>query len=287
MKEQKKIYRSGQSLVRQMDSTAVPEEAIAFWHLGQSGVAVKTGEAVCYFDPYLSDYLNTSGSWPRKFEPPLEPAEAVNAAYVFISHEHPDHLDPVTIKGIDSASPHVRFVCPAPSVPLLSGLGIEESRIIAAKAGELIKEAGMEILPVACKHEEYEIDEHGNHAYLGYVVSANGVTFYHAGDTVLHRELIDTLQPVSIDVAFLPVNGGDFLRREKGIVGNMGFREAADLAHLLEVDLLVPVHYDLFPFNADNPSYFVDYVYRNYPAQCFKLLVPGERMLYLAEKEDE
>ncbi|WP_046181379.1 MBL fold metallo-hydrolase [Domibacillus tundrae] len=293
MNKTKRVHRSGKSLIRQMDKTCVPQDGIVIWHLGQAGVAVKTDEVICYFDPYLSDYVNTSGlaglpgSWPRQFEPPLEPVQVANAGYVFITHDHLDHLDPVSVKGIDSASPDVRFICPAPAVSILRELGIAEKRIIPARAGVPLNEAGMDIMPIACKHEEYLVDENGDHAYLGYVVQSNGVTFYHAGDTILHRELIETLRAFSIDAAFLPINGGDFMRLDKGIVGNMGFREAADLAHLLQVDLVIPIHYDLFHFNADNPAYFVDYVYRNYPGQCFKMMVPGERMVYLAENDEE
>lgn len=281
MKRNNRNCRSGENLIEEMNQTAVPHGGVAVWHLGQASVALKTGDVMFYIDPYLSDSLNEGGAWPRKFDPPLQPEDVTNAGYVLITHDHGDHLDPVSLRGIESASPNTRFICPAPAVERLQSLGIPDQRIIEARAGEWVHDADLSVLPVACQHEEFAVDENGDHAYLGYIVKTDGVLFYHAGDTILHRELIEALKPFSIDLAFLPINGRDYSRAEKGIAGNMGFREAADLTGAVQMDLVIPIHYDLFPFNADNPAYFVDYLYAHYPGQCFKMMVPGERMLHL------
>lgn len=45
---------------------------------------------------------------------------------------------------------------------------------------------------------------------MGFVIEYNGVTVYHAGDTVIYEGLIETLSAWTIDVAFVPINGGDF-----------------------------------------------------------------------------
>jgi L-ascorbate 6-phosphate lactonase len=97
----------------------------------------------------------------------------------------------------------------------------------------------------------------------------------------LTDELIDRVRVFSPHIIFLPINGSDYLRESRGIVGNMNYRDAADFAQLVRADIVIPIHYDLFPNNRENPAYFVDYLFHTYPSQKFHLLVPGERFVYL------
>jgi L-ascorbate metabolism protein UlaG (beta-lactamase superfamily) len=60
----------------------------------------------------------------------------------------------------------------------------------------------------------------------------------------------------------------------------MNAREAVDVGCQAGAKLLIPLHYDMFPFNSENPAYFVDYLYRTYPSQPFKIMAPGERFVY-------
>ena len=49
------------------------ERSLAFWGLGQVGVAIKGPEGVLYVDPYLTDSDGEGGSLPRTFPPPIAP----------------------------------------------------------------------------------------------------------------------------------------------------------------------------------------------------------------------
>ncbi|WP_174614666.1 MBL fold metallo-hydrolase [Virgibacillus ihumii] len=287
---QERVYRSGKSLIDQTSKTHVPENAVALWHLGQSGVLVKANKTICYFDPYLSNYIEDNnlveppGLLKRNFDSPMQPKDINNANVVFITHDHLDHLDPETLKGIKKFSPHANFVCPAPSIYRLTGIGVKEDNIYAAKANKKLKVNGLDVIPIPAKHEKFCKDKNGNHYYLGYVVYINGIVFFHAGDTLAYTDLVKYLQPLSVDIACLPINGQDWRRNEQGAMGNMDFRDAVEISQAAGIDLLIPVHYDLFESNTENPAYFIDYLYRNYPGQKCKLMVPGERLLYLSEK---
>ncbi|WJH32370.1 MBL fold metallo-hydrolase [Paenibacillus aurantius] len=282
MSQTGKGSRTGRALIEQINRTEVPADGIAMWHLGQEGMAVKRGGRILYFDPFLSAELG--GDMRRNFPPPLKPEEVTNADYVLISHDHLDHLDPYTLNGIGKSSPNARFICPAPHTARLTEIGISEDRIIAAKVTEAIELEGIRIQPVACKHEEYFTDESGHHGFLGYILDMDGLVFYHAGDGLAVPELVEELKKHPIEIACLPINGHDFKRFGQNLMGNMTFREAADLADAVGAELVIPMHYDLFAANTENPAYFVDYLHRAYPFQRFKMFVPGERMLYLSER---
>ncbi len=75
---------------------------------------------------------------------------------------------------------------------------------------------------------------------------------------------------------FVPINGHDWKRYCADLVGNMSYREALDLCDHVGTELVVPMHYDLFDNNTENPAFFVDYLYREYPQQKFKMFIPGE-----------
>lgn len=81
----------------------------------------------------------------------------------------------------------------------------------------------------------------------GLLVTINGKTIYHAGDTALFSDmkLIGDRHP--IDVAFLPI-GDNF---------TMGPEDAAYAAELLNAKKVVPIHYNTFPPIKQDPNSFV------------------------------
>ncbi|MBA3953189.1 MAG: MBL fold metallo-hydrolase, partial [Rubrobacter sp.] len=87
-----------------IDGLRVGERALAFWGLGQVGVAIKGPRGVLYVDPYLTDSDGEGGSLERTFPPPLRPDEVTNANAVLLTHDHIDHTDPETVLPLSEAS---------------------------------------------------------------------------------------------------------------------------------------------------------------------------------------
>lgn len=82
---------------------------------------------------------------------------------------------------------------------------------------------------------------------MGILVTIEGKTIYHAGDTSLFSDmkLIGDRHP--IDLAFLPI-GDNF---------TMGPEDAAYAAQLLGAKTVVPIHYNTFPVIKQDPHAFV------------------------------
>ncbi|MBW7459609.1 MBL fold metallo-hydrolase, partial [Paenibacillus sepulcri] len=142
----------------------------------------------------------------------------------------------------------------------------------------------LRILPVPAAHEQLEEDAQGNHRYVGYLIELNGVTLYHAGDTIVYPGLVEKIRGHQVDLAMLPINGRDYFRTSRGIIGNMDYREAAEFAALTGADTVIPLHYDIFTGNAENPGYFIDYLYQNFPTQKAHVLARAERFVYVASR---
>ncbi len=225
--------------------------------LGQSGFRFAFPGAVTYIDPYLSDRVaELEGPELRRQVPlPVAPGEIRDAQWVLVTHAHLDHCDLATVVPLAKASPQARFVCPNVVRPFLRDAGIGEDRLVAGREQWIGLAPGLRVHPVPAVHPTLERDAQGCSHFLGYVLEWNGRRLYHAGDTSLDQRLLDGLEALKpIDVAFLPVNERNFYRERRGIIGNMGLRDAFGFAADLEVRTLVPMHWDMFAPNSVYPE---------------------------------
>jgi L-ascorbate 6-phosphate lactonase len=277
-----KLYRSDEELAEEIRNTRLPDSLAAVWALGQEGILIKAGGRTVLFDPYLSNFIYESAGepWIRKFAPPIKPEQLPELDFVLCSHHHGDHMDEATLKPLmDRAG--TRFVIPKAHTGLASSWGFKAEQLVCMKHGQIFEDGELKIKALAAMHDGFEKDEEGNDLFLGYIIKLGGLTVYHAGDTVGFPELVEWLKEEKIDIAFIPMNGRDFTRTAQGIGGNCGYREAADLAVAAGADLVIPMHFGLFPHNDENPAYFVDYLYTRYPQQKFHLMTAGERFVYM------
>jgi L-ascorbate 6-phosphate lactonase len=263
-------------LIAQIRRTQVPAGALAIWWLGQESVIVKGGGVTLAIDPYLTDY---PGGVPRRYPPLFTPDEAAGFDLCLITHDHIDHLDPWSLKGVAANSPDCQFVLPAPIMHQLEGVE-PMGRVHGSRAGERLVVKGVAIDPVAAAHEQFAAAEQG-HAFQSYVIELNGVRLAHMGDTVIYPGLPDTIRSLKPDVLMAPINGADWFRNQIDILGNMNYREAAELTVYAGAKLGIPMHYDLFAANAEWPGRYVDHLYQYYPTQPCKVMARGERFIYV------
>ena len=55
---------------------------------------------------------------------------------------------------------------------------------------------------------------------------------------------------------FLPINGRDWVRESRDIIGNMTPQEAALFAKEIDCTTVIPTHYDMMRGNEENPLLF-------------------------------
>jgi L-ascorbate metabolism protein UlaG (beta-lactamase superfamily) len=229
--------------------------ALAFWWLGQAGFAFRWHEKIFLIDPYLSDFLEQkyAGRQPshrRMMERPLNIADLPRLDFVFITHRHGDHLDPVTIRRVQELFPEARVVLPAAETTFARGIGLNLSQAFFVKAAQELDfrdELLISVLPSA--HEEIEQDENGNDRFLGFVFSFGDKRIYHSGDCVPYPGLGNAIRKAKPHVALLPVNGRDRARHSLGIPGNFTLEEAIGLCRNADVPTMVAHHYGMFAFN--------------------------------------
>ena len=165
------------------------------------------GPPVIYFDPW-----KLSGRQPV-------------ADLVLVSHEHHDHCSPEDVKKV--SGPDTVVIAAAKAAERLPG-----ARVV--RPGDRLTVAGVEIEAVRAynvnKCRSPGVPLHPREAeHVGFVVTVEGVSVYHTGDSDHIPEMAD----VACDVALLPVSGTYVMTVE----------EAVEAARTLEPQIVVPMHY--------------------------------------------
>ena len=278
--------RDDPGYAQRIAATRPPAGAVWLYWIGQAGFVIRGSTTTLVIDPYLVDRPD------RTAPPPLAPGDLGFADAVLATHEHRDHLDLVNLPAVAAAAPAATFVVPEPLVQRTAE-AVGSGRVIGAlpgtpivldspggAAGAATGAAGpVTIMPVPACHGVHVADAYsfglapGEHRYLGYVVTLDGLRIYHAGDTIRYDGMAERLRELGVQVALLPVNGRDATREARDLVGNLTEEEAAELVRDAGIAVAVPMHYELFAHNAGSAGTFADRVAALAPSAT--VLVPG------------
>jgi L-ascorbate 6-phosphate lactonase len=282
------IYQ-GRHLINQMNNLTVQANCLAFWGLGQMGLAVKGSDGrIIYIDPVLTDVVavkipSTADKFSRSFPAPLKPEEITNASFVLCSHEHLDHTDPFTLAPLAKASPQAKFIHSGWAAGLMVEAGISAERRIIPQHGQPLDMDGLKISVIPAAHDEMEFDAVKGYRFLSYQIEWNGVRLFHSGDTQVTAEYLTHLHTLpAADVALLAANGRDEYRKSLDVLGNLHPAEAVWLAMEMGWDVIIGGHNDLFEWNSINAGALADAVHKYNPRQKFRCqLQPGELYYYV------
>jgi L-ascorbate metabolism protein UlaG (beta-lactamase superfamily) len=191
----------------------------------------------------------------------LDPFKAkgmYKADVLLISHEHSDHLSPDDIRRFSDSSTTIVApkICESPLRPFT-----QEKKFVDPGSRVEVKGVSIEAVP-AYNLNKYRAPGVVFHpradGKVGYVVTLDGVRFYHAGDSDATPEM----KALDVDVAFLPVSGTYVMTAE----------EAAEAARAMKAKVVVPMHYNsIVGTKAD--------------AERFKKLVGDDRTVEIIQQE--
>lgn len=236
-------------------------DRLHLWWLGQSGFLIQWRGHHLLIDPYLSDsltkkYAGTDKPHVRLTERVIAPERLSFVEVVTSSHNHTDHLDAGTLIPLWEANPELRLLVSRANLAFAAErLGVAQGRLTPISADrEAVRIDPFTFHAIPSAHEALEMDENGDHRFIGFIVQAGDWTIYHSGDCVLYDGLAERLSQRQIDVALLPINGRDPAR---GVAGNFSAEEAARLAHDIQAGCVIPCHYEMFEFNSVSPEPFM------------------------------
>ncbi len=201
-------------------------------YLSHSCFFLETATHRLILDPFLS------GNPLARTRP-----EEIECDYILVSHGHEDHLgDAVEIARRTGATVISNY---------------ETANVCGARGAKFhpMQHGGAWRFPfgrvkLTLAHHSSSLHSGDGFAYLGnpagMLITAEGKTLYHAGDTALFLDmkLIGELDP--IDVALLPI-GDNF---------TMGPRDAARAVGFLKAKRAIPMHYNTFDLIKVDPQEF-------------------------------
>jgi L-ascorbate metabolism protein UlaG (beta-lactamase superfamily) len=262
-------------LIKQVTTLEVPYGQLALWSLGQAGFVIKGGNTLACIDPYLS------GGNERRVPIVFPPDALTTLNAVFATHEHLDHADAQTLGPMLAASRAATLVTSPQGREIALAADVDDERIIVPRLGESSSLGQLTYTAIPAAHYSYEVDAAGRSRWMGFVIECNGVSLYHSGDTIMFPELRTALEQVRVDIALLPINGRDFMRDARDIIGNLWPHEAVQVAQMVEATVLIGMHNDLFAGNRVSSGMLFDAVDRLAPAQRCHLLQAGEPYLFV------
>jgi L-ascorbate metabolism protein UlaG (beta-lactamase superfamily) len=206
-------------------------------YIGHSTVLIQTEKANLIIDPFISGNSHT----------PLSLDDLPKIDAVLLTHGHGDHiLDTQAIAERDGSL--VIAIAELATYFSWSGLRVHGMSI----GGSYTFPFGKVKLTQAFHGSSITDSEHKQIIYAGMpaglLLSLEGKTIYHAGDTALFSDMKLIGEQNDLDLAFLPI-GDNF---------TMGPEDALIAAKWLKAKRVVPIHYNTFPVITQDADKFAD-----------------------------
>jgi L-ascorbate 6-phosphate lactonase len=237
-------------------------DGVALWYLGCNGFVVKgSGGTTLFVDPYLG--LGDPPRTVRMIPVPFDPADVASADAVFATHEHSDHVHGPTQAPILERT-GARYLAPDASVDAVREAGWTDEYDVAADRFETVAEGDVLEVGEFTVHVVETNDPDAAHP-VGYVFDHDAGTLFHAGDSRPADSFPALAERFDIDLGVLAFgSSGVLLDRETREPSFTRWyadeNEIARAAADLELDRLLPTHWDVWKGLTADPTALYDHV---------------------------
>jgi N-acyl-phosphatidylethanolamine-hydrolysing phospholipase D len=190
-------------------AASTPPGGASLTWIGHASMALRQGGQSLLIDPVFSDRVSpVSFAGPRRKVPlPLSLQDFSAVDTVLISHNHYDHLDEATVRGLlERAEGEPRFIVPLGLDRWLRERGAR--RVQALDWWESVRIGDLTIHLVPAQHwSTRSLWDRNQTLWGGFVLESDGFRFYYSGDTAYSQPLFASLRARfgGFDLAAIPV----------------------------------------------------------------------------------
>lgn len=196
--------------------------------LGHSSFKIKIANKIIYIDPY-------------------QISSEEKADFILLTHSHYDHcsiadMDKITKDG-------TTIICPPDCQSSITKIG-KKINMQLVEPEDKIKINGTKIdtIPAYNNNKPFHPKSEG---WVGYIISTENVSIYHAGDTDMIKEmekLTGYAKKGNNFIALLPIGGKVTMNAE----------EAVETAKKINADIVIPIHYGSVAGTIEDGKKFVE-----------------------------
>jgi len=232
-------------------------DGIAVWYLGCNGFVVRSETTTLYIDPYFGD-----GNPPklvRMIPVPIDPTDVSVCDAVLVTHEHIDHMHPPSYgplleRGGTLYAPNASYESPDYDGDMR--LPADRHEVVAVKESFTVGDLTVHVRGA---------DDTDAIEPVSYVIEHDTGTFFHGGDSKPAESFRVLSEDFDIDAGVLAF----------GTVGQIHYtdedetrptkwymteNEIVEAANALELDQLIPSHYDMWKGVTGDPKTLHEHV---------------------------
>ncbi len=217
---------------------------------------IRAGKKNILIDP-VSHFKSPSKDFECLVDYRVKDKDMKNTTIILVTHEHFDHFDRDFVQKIAKEND----ACVIAHHDVLQELnsGVSKGLLHPISMGQKVSLRGIDVQAIAAHHPQ-------SFYPLGFLVSVDGKTIYHAGDT----ELITDMEKLSPDIALLPIGGGE----------TMDCVDAVRAVKIMKPRLAVPMHYNTFKSIQQDPKEFKQKIEKSILKTRVVILEPGKKVKF-------
>jgi L-ascorbate metabolism protein UlaG (beta-lactamase superfamily) len=223
------LLQAGCSGIARTDAALFPppeRDAITFW--GHACAYIDVGGVGVVTDPVFQERL----VFRSRRGPAPPPSSYAGARVVLISHAHPDHLDPATLRTFPEEAV---ILCPEPAAKHLEGV---EREVHVMRPGDVYASPAGTITAIAVHHMggRWGVSAAADGRALGFVIETPDETIFYSGDTNYFSGFADVGWTFDPDILMLNVNG------------HLTGTDAVRAAWAARARVVIPLHWGTYPY---------------------------------------